>query len=115
MSRAGFWKKFHEKRDVLTRSTLVVRGDDSLDLSAYKVYINRNIHRTGERFAELAPPNSVYSRVEAGVYTVVVLESEVRKANRLESNTLEIQIKDDEQVVIRASWREGRLFLEVER
>src|SRR5262245_56332143 len=98
MSEAGFWEKFNKEWDARNRSTIIVRGDDSLDLSAYKVYINRNVHGTGARFADLAPPNSVYSRLQAGVYSVVVREHDVSKPDRLESNTLEIQIRDDEQI-----------------
>jgi hypothetical protein len=44
MSIAGFWDKFNKDWDATNRSIIIVRGDDSLDLSAYKVYINRNIH-----------------------------------------------------------------------
>jgi len=111
MSRAGFWEKFYKNWDAENRSTIIVRGDDSLDLSAYKVYINRNIHGTGARFADLAPPNSVYSRLRAGAYSVVVRENDTKKVGRLESNTLEIQIRDGEQIVVRVSLRDGRIVL----
>jgi hypothetical protein len=111
MSEAGFWKKFNKEWDATNRSTIIVRGDDSLDLSAYKVYINQNIHTTGTRFADLAPSNSVYSRLQGGVCTVVVREPDARKPDRLESNRLEIQIGDDEQIIIRASLRDGHILL----
>jgi len=111
MAIAGFWEEFNKEWDATNRSTIIVRGDDSLDLSAYKVYINQNVHGTGARFADQAPPNSVYSRLQAGVYSVVVREHDVRKPDRLESNTLEIQIRDDEQITIRVSLRDGRILL----
>jgi hypothetical protein len=109
--RSGFWEEFYKEWDATNRSTIIVRGDESLDLSAYKVYINRNVHGTGARFADLAPPNSVYSRLPAGVYSVVVREHDPRKPDRIESNTIEIRIRDDEQITIRVSLREGRILL----
>ncbi|WP_395743659.1 hypothetical protein [Prosthecobacter sp.] len=114
MSKDGFWEEFNKKWDATNRSTIILRGDDSLDLSDYKVYINRNVHSTGARFADLAPPNSVYSRLQAGIYTVVVRERDIKKAARLESNTVEIQIQADEQIAIRVSLRAGRILLSMD-
>jgi hypothetical protein len=42
---------------------------------------------------------------------VIVREHDARKADQLESNTLEVEIRDDEQIVIRASLRDGRILL----
>jgi hypothetical protein len=46
-----------------------VKGDYSLidDISAYKLYINRNVYITGARFAHLATPNSIYTKLKAGL------------------------------------------------
>lgn len=108
-----FWKKFDEEWDAKNRSTLIVQGDTSLhgDISAYKLYINRNVHRTGARFTHLAPQNSVYVRLKAGFYSVILREHDVKKPNRMESNSLNIEIQNDEQIMIQASLIEGQLIL----
>jgi hypothetical protein len=110
---ADFWEKFNQEWDATHRSTLVVQGDVSLadDISAYKLYINRNVHGTGARFAHLASPNSVYVRLKAGVYSVILREYDARKPDRMESNILHVQIHDNEQITIRASLLDGQLIL----
>jgi hypothetical protein len=112
-SSAHFWNKFNKEWDAMNRSAIIVRGDALLQLSEYKLYIDGNVHGTGARFAALAPPNSVYCRLQAGVHRVVLREKDVRKLDRLESNTIEVEIHDDEQIAIRASLQNGELFLEV--
>jgi hypothetical protein len=114
-SRAGFWEEFYKEWDAVNRSTLIVRGDDSIDMRAYKVYINRNIHGTGSRFAHLAPPNSVYTQLSAGVYSVVVREYDVGKVDRMESNTLQLHIRDDERVLVRVALLNGRILLALDQ
>jgi hypothetical protein len=102
MKKVGFWEKFDKEWDATHQSTLVVQGDNSLvdSISAYKLYINGNIHTTGARFAHLASSNSFYIRLKAGVYSVVLREYAVRKPDRIESNTLHIEIHDHEQITI---------------
>ncbi|MDZ8056234.1 MAG: hypothetical protein RMX68_012975 [Aulosira sp. ZfuVER01] len=109
----GFWEKFNKEWDAANRSTLIVQGDTSLvgGICAYKLYINRNVYGTGARFAHLAPPNSVYTRLKAGNYSVVLREHNVSKPDRMESNTLHIEIRDDEQITIRASLQDGQIIL----
>jgi hypothetical protein len=115
-SIVGFWDNLDKEWDAINRSILVVQGDSSLieDISAYKLYVNGNVHGTGGRFAHLAPPNSVYTRLEAGVYRIVLREYDASKPNRIESNTLYINIRDDEQIAIRASLQEGQLILSLD-
>ncbi|MEP0872113.1 hypothetical protein NDA01_20055 [Trichocoleus desertorum AS-A10] len=108
---AEFWNKFDQEWDLRNRSTIIVLGDGSLQLSDYKVYINQNIYGTGAKFAHLAPPNSVYVRLRAGAYCVVVREHDVMKPNRLKSTPLQVEIHDDEQIMIRATLNEGQLLL----
>ncbi|OCQ91952.1 hypothetical protein BCD64_26220 [Nostoc sp. MBR 210] len=112
-SITSFWEKFNKEWDAINRSTLIFLGDASLvgGISAYKLYINRNIHATGMRFAHLAPPNSIYVRLKAGVYTVVLREYDAMKPDRRESNVLNIDIHDNEQIIICASLRDGQLIL----
>jgi hypothetical protein len=116
MKIAGFWEKLEKEWDETHRATLVILGDLSLvdGLSAYKLYINGNIHRTAIRFEHLAPPNSIYVRLKAGVHRVVLREYEVTKPDRMESNTLYIEIHDNEQIAIRASLQDGQLMLSVD-
>jgi hypothetical protein len=110
---ADFWEKFNQEWDATHRSTLVVQGDVSLtdDISAYKLYINRNVHGTGARFAHLAPPNSVYVRLKAGVYSLILREYDARKSDRIESNILHVNIRDNEKITIRASLLDEKLIL----
>jgi hypothetical protein len=112
-SISGFWEKFNKKFDAINRSTLIVKSDSSLidGISAYKLYINQNVHGTGARFAHLAPPNSVYTKLKAGFYTIVLREYDVSKPDRKESNILQIEICDDEQIMIRASQQNEQLIL----
>jgi hypothetical protein len=116
MKIADFWKKFDREWDVINHSTLIVQGDTALteNISAYKLYINGNIHGMGKRFIHLAPPNSIYVRLKAGGYRIVLREYDAWKPDRMESNTLSIEIHHDEQIMIRASLREGQLVLSVE-
>ncbi|MBW4534026.1 MAG: hypothetical protein KME09_08810 [Pleurocapsa minor HA4230-MV1] len=113
MKIADFWKKFDQEWDATNHFTLIVQGDTSLteDIFAYKLYINGNIHGTGVRFTHLAPPNSIYVRLKAGGYRIILREYDARKADRMESNTLPIEIDYDEQILIRASLRDGQLVL----
>lgn len=99
--------------DATHRSTIIVRGDASLTggMDAYKVYFNGFIHRTGALYREIAPPNSVYTRVPAGEYRVIVREYDHRKADRLETNQLNLSIADEEQITLRVSRRNGKLCL----
>jgi hypothetical protein len=112
-SIADFWEQFNKKFDAINRSTLIVKGDSSLidGISAYKLYINRNVHETGSRFAHLAPPNSIYTKLKAGLYTIVLREHDVSKLDRKESNILLIEIYDNEQIMIRASQQNEQLIL----
>jgi hypothetical protein len=113
MKIANFWKKFYQEWDATNNSTLIVQGDISLteEIFAYKLYINGNIHRTAVRFISLAPPNSIYVRLKAGGYRIILREYDARKVDRMESNTLLIEIQYDEQILIRASLRDGQLVL----
>ena len=106
-----FWERFNKWWDTINRSTIIVLGDHTIDLSKYKVYIDRNIHGTGARFQHLAPPNSVYTRLPAGTHTIVVREYDVKKPDRLQSNTLQIPLQDDEQITIHATLRDGQIIL----
>jgi hypothetical protein len=112
-SIAGFWEKFDKKLDAINRSALILKGDSSLidGISAYKLYINRNVYITGARFANLAPPNSIYTKLKAGLYTIVLREYDVSKLDRKESNILPIEICDNEQIMIRASLQNEQLIL----
>jgi hypothetical protein len=100
MKIANFWKKFDQEWDATNNSTLIVQGDISLteEIFAYKLYINGNIHGTAVRFIPLAPPNSIYVRLKAGGYRIILREYDARKADRMESNTLLIEIQYDEQM-----------------
>ena len=109
--KTDFWERFNEWSDATYRSVIVVRGDGSLRLADYKVYINRNIHRTPYRFEEFSPPNSVYDRFAAGTHTVVVREFNVKTANRLESNKLEFELRDEQKITILATLRNGCILL----
>jgi hypothetical protein len=59
----------------------------------------------------LASPNSVYVRLKAGVYSVILREYDARKPDRMESNILHVKIHDNEQITIRASLLDGQLIL----
>jgi hypothetical protein len=113
MKIASFWENFDKEWDAINRATLIVQGDASLvnGISAYKLYINRNIYKTGSRFDRLAPPNSIYVRLKAGVYSIVLREYDARKPNRIESNMLHIEIHDNELIKIRVSLQDEQLIL----
>jgi len=113
MKIVGFWEKFNQEWDEINRGILIVQGDASLlgGISAYKLYVNGNIYKTGTRFSHLAPPNSIYMRFKAGVYRIVLREHNVKKLNRIESNTLHVEIQEDKQMTIQASLRQGKLIL----
>jgi hypothetical protein len=102
---AGFWERFDKKWDLINRSTIIVRADSSLigGISRYKVYVNGYIHGTGVRFANIAPANSIYTRVPSGNYRLVFREFDQHKPDRLESNVLEFNLGEDEQITIWAS------------
>lgn len=112
----GFWDKLEKEWDQIYRSTIIVYGDETLidGIKNYKVYINGNIHGTPIRFEEIAPLNSILTKVEAGNYRIVIREFEVNKINRLESNTLNITLKDEEKIVIRASFFDNQLKLKID-
>lgn len=109
----AFCEELNKREDETHRATLIVHGDSSLNgsIDDYKLYINGNIHVTPTRFKHLAPPNSVYVRIETGVHRIVLREYEVKKPNRMESNTLYIEIQDDELITIQASLKESQLTL----
>lgn len=111
MSEAGFWKEFEKEWDRVNRSAIIVLGDSSLNLSDYKVYIDRYIHGTPTRFAQFAPPNGIYTRVPAGTHSIVVRDYDARKVNRMESNTLQVNVDKDEKITIWVSSRESGLFI----
>lgn len=56
------------------------------DINVYKIYIDGNIHRT--RVKDSAPEGTVLVWLEPGEHRIVVRESEVNKANRFESQTI---------------------------
>jgi hypothetical protein len=87
---AGFWERFDKKWDLINRSTIIVRADSSLigGISRYKVYVNGYI---------------VYTRVPSGNYRLVFREFDQHKPDRLESNVLEFNLGEGEQITIWAS------------
>jgi hypothetical protein len=90
---------------LINSSTIIVRADSSLigGISSYKVYVNGYIHGTGARFDDIAPPNSVYTRVPSGNYRLLFREFDQHKPNRLESNVFEFSLGEGEQITIWAS------------
>ena len=113
-NEAGFWDKFNAKFDQINRSTIIVRADDSLvgGIRAYKVYVNGFIHyHTPHRFSGVAPANSVYIWVAAGTYRMVVREYDARKPSRLESNPVELTLRDDEEVTLWVRLQGGQIVL----
>lgn len=104
-TKPGFWKEFNKKMDLINNSTIIVRSDSSLTggIIRYKVYVNGYIHGTPLRFADIAPKNSVYTRVASGHYRLVFKEFDQHKKNRLESNVLEFDLGEAEQITIWAS------------
>ena len=57
----------------------------------------------------------MYTRVAAGAYRIVVREYDARKANRLESDAVELMLRDDEEVTLWIRWQEGQIVLSTAR
>jgi hypothetical protein len=75
-----------------THTVKVLVHSSQLDTNQYKIYIDGNIHRT--RVKDKAPEGSVLVWLEPGEHRIVVRESEVNKANRLESQTIIFSAND---------------------
>ena len=108
-----FEQYFDDIFDRSNRCTLIVRGEISLigGMNLYKVYVNGNIHITGSRFADLAPSNSIYTRIPAGTHEIVIREFDHRKTDRLESNKINLELHEGDEVLLWASLDRENLIL----
>jgi hypothetical protein len=109
----GAMEKLLRNVDAKNCSTLVVQADDSVcgGIQAYKVYVNGNVHGTPPRFANAAPLNSIYTRVAAGSYRVVVRDANQNKSDRAESNTVLLEVADEAHVHLSLSIKRNSLVL----
>lgn len=113
-------KEFREPRESKVRkgmddrfisentSFLTVTAVD-MDITNYKIYINGNIHGTATM--DEKPNNGHFIRKVPGKYRLVVREENVSKQDRLESNTVEIDIKEGEHLFFTMAMQEGSLLL----
>jgi formylmethanofuran dehydrogenase subunit C len=97
-----FRQYFDDIFDRFNQCTLIVQGDIALigGIKSYKIYINGNIHRTGSRFVDIAPPNSIYTRIASGSHNIIIREFDHRQTCRLESNKITVQLNDGDEVAI---------------
>jgi hypothetical protein len=86
-------------REVEAReSCRICVSTDSVASSAYKIYVDGNVRTTPQRFKYLQVPNIEIIAVLPGEHRVVIREAEVDKSNRIESNTVVLSLRENQEV-----------------
>lgn len=93
------------------RGEILIRTNGSIDLRAYKVYVDGNISGGVTGQAEEVPARSTLLRPEVGRHRIVVREYDAQKVGRLESNTVHFDIQEGEKLVFDLALGEGEMLL----
>jgi len=93
--------------------TLYVVAGASLPmgLGSLSIYVDGNIQRTPLRLRERATRTTEVIPLVPGAHRVVVREAEVHKINRLESNSLYLELGAGEEVALNIQLSAGNLEL----
>lgn len=85
---------FNESRKYLARKTCkIILSVESINTENYKVYVDGNVEVAGKW--DLDSEGSVQIRILPGDHRIVVREKDVRKAGRIESNTIHFSVADN--------------------
>lgn len=106
-------KAFLVRKERACSALIRVRCVDggSLDWRVLKLYVDGNVHRTPPRFGHLASPALEIIPIEPGTHRIVVREADARKPNRVESNTVQLELAQGEEAEFTLQFEGGSLLL----